>query len=81
MQEYQSADLRNIAVVGHGKTGKTSLLDAALFDAGAARRQGKVDDGTSALDYEPEESKRKLSISSALAAVEWRGCNATQLDR
>ena len=80
MQEYQSADLRNIAVIGHGRTGKTSLLDAALFNAGGARRFGKVDDGTSALDYEPEESKRKLSISSALAAVEWRGCKMNFID-
>ena len=80
MQEYQSADLRNIAVIGHGRTGKTSVLDAALFNAGAARRLGKVDDGTSALDYEPEESKRKLSISSALAAVEWRGCKMNFID-
>ncbi|MBR5908359.1 MAG: GTP-binding protein, partial [Schwartzia sp.] len=80
MQEYQSADLRNIAVIGHGRTGKTSVLDAALFNAGAARRLGKVDDGTSALDYEPEESKRKLSISSALAAVEWRGCKLNFID-
>ena len=80
MQEYQSADLRNIAVIGHGRTGKTSLLDAALFNAGGARRFGKVDDGTSALDYEPEENKRKLSISSALAAVEWRGCKLNFID-
>ncbi len=80
MQEYQSADLRNIAVIGHGRTGKTSLLDAALFNAGAARRLGKVDDGTSVLDYEPEESRRKLSISSALAAVEWRGCKLNMID-
>ncbi|MBQ9376350.1 MAG: GTP-binding protein, partial [Schwartzia sp.] len=80
MQEYQSADLRNIAVVGHGRTGKTSLLDAALFNAGAARRLGKVDDGTSVLDYEPEENRRKLSISSALAAVEWRGCKLNFID-
>ncbi|MBQ9377161.1 MAG: elongation factor G, partial [Schwartzia sp.] len=57
-----------------------SLLDAALFDAGAARRQGKVDDGTSVLDYEPEENRRKLSISSALAAVEWRGCKLNFID-
>lgn len=80
MQEYQSADLRNIVVAGHGKTGKTSLLDAALFDSGATRRVGKVDDGTSALDYEPEEKARSLSISATLAAVEWRGCKMNFID-
>ena len=80
MKNYKSTNIRNVAVVGHGKTGKTSLLDAALFDAGAARRQGKVDDGTSVLDYEPEENRRKLSISSALAAVEWRGCKLNFID-
>ncbi len=80
MQEYKSANLRNVAIVGHGKAGKTSLVDACLFDAGAVKRLGKVDDGTSALDHEAEETKRGLTISSALAAVEWRGCKLNLID-
>ena len=71
MKEYKSTNLRNIAVIGHGKSGKTSLVEACLFNAGAGKRLGKVDDGTSLTDYEPEEVKRKLSISSALAVCEW----------
>ena len=80
MQEYKSTNLRNIAVVGHGKAGKTSLLEACLFNAGAAKRLGKVDDGTALPDYEPEEIKRKVTISTALAPCEWQGGKITFLD-
>ena len=80
MQEYKSTNLRNIAVVGHGKAGKTSLLEACLFNAGAAKRLGKVDDGTALPDYEPEEIKRKLSISSALAVCEWKDYKLNFID-
>lgn len=58
-------------MVGHGKTGKTSLLDACLFDTGAVKRLGSVEEGTSTLDYEPEESKRGMTISTKLVACEW----------
>ncbi|MBR1694128.1 MAG: hypothetical protein IJ709_01820, partial [Selenomonas sp.] len=63
MKNYKSANIRNIAVVGHGKTGKTSLLDACLFDAEAVKRLGNVEDSTSALDYEPEETKRGMTVN------------------
>ena len=72
MKEYDSTNIRNIAIVGHGRSGKTSIVEACLFNTGAVKRLGKVDDGTAATDYEPEEIKRRLSISSALAACEWQ---------
>ena len=80
MKEYKSTNLRNIAVVGHGKAGKTSLVEACLFNAGAEKRLGKVDDGTAMPDYEPEEIKRKLSIGSALAACEWKDYKLNFID-
>ena len=61
----KAATIRNLAFIGHSGCGKTSLAEALLFSTGATNRLGKVDDGTSVLDYEPEELKRKITISSA----------------
>jgi elongation factor G len=61
----KAATIRNLAFIGHSGCGKTSLAEALLFSTGATNRLGKVDDGTSVLDYEPEEIKRKITISSA----------------
>jgi len=61
----KTAMIRNLALIGHGGCGKTSLAEALLFGAGATSRLGRVDDGSSVLDYEPEEIKRKITISSA----------------
>ena len=72
MKDYKSEFIRNVAFCGHGRSGKTSLLEAALFDSGATTRQGNVDQGTGVLDFEPEETKRKMSISASLAALEWK---------
>ena len=80
MKEYSSTNLRNVAIVGHGKSGKTSIVEACLFNTGAAKRLGRVDDGTTTTDYEPEEIKRKLSISSALAACEWQDYKLNFMD-
>ena len=80
MKEYASESIRNVAVVGHGKTGKTSILDACIFNSGAAKRLGKVDDGTSLLDYEAEETKRKMTISDALAVTEWKNNKINFID-
>ena len=80
MKEYISTNLRNVAIVGHGKSGKTSIAEACLFNTGAAKRLGKVDDGTTTTDYEPEEVKRKLSIGTALAACEWQDYKLNLLD-
>jgi elongation factor G len=64
--------LRNIALVGHGDSGKTSLAEAMLFKAGATKRLGRIEDGNTAMDYEPEELKRGISISSAFHQAEWK---------
>ena len=80
MKEYASEFIRNVAVVGHGKTGKTSILDACIFNSGAAKRLGKVDDGTSLLDYEAEETKRKMTIGDALAVTEWKNNKINFID-
>lgn len=64
--------LRNIAIVGQGATGKTELAEAMLFTAGTLTRQGRPDDGTAAMDFEPEELHRKISISSAFHHYNWK---------
>ncbi len=72
MKVYDAAALRNVAVVGHSGSGKTQLVSALLFDAGATNRFGKVDDGTTLTDYDDEEIARKHTLSAALAHIEWR---------
>ncbi len=72
MKEYKSEKIRNVAIIAHGGAGKTSLTEAFLFNASAVTRLGKVDDGTATTDFEPEETKRKVTISSALAPCEWK---------
>jgi elongation factor G len=68
---YDAQNLRNVALVGHGGSGKTQLVSALLFAAGMANRLGKVDDGTSVTDYDEEEIQRRFSISASLAYAEW----------
>lgn len=80
MKEYKSVNLRNIAIVGHGKSGKTTLIEACLFNSGAIKRLGRTEDGTTVLDYDPEEVKRKLTISSTLAACEWKAYKLNFID-
>lgn len=80
MKVYDSSCIRNIAVIGHGGAGKTSLVEAMLFNAGHTNRLGRVDDGTATTDYFPEEIKRKISVSTALAPCEWKGCKINLLD-
>lgn len=64
--------IRNLALIGHGGCGKTSLAEALLFGAGATNRLGRVDDGSSVLDYEPEEIKRKITISTGFHHYQWK---------
>lgn len=80
MDNYKMEDIRNIAVMGHGKCGKTTLCEAMLFNSGAIDRMGSVADGTTTCDYDPEEVKRQLSISSAMAPVEWKGAKLNMID-
>ncbi len=72
MKVYDAASLRNVAIVGHGGCGKTQLVSALLFAAGAVNRLGKVDEGTTVTDFDEEEIARKHTLSSSLAYVEWQ---------
>ncbi|PKN70477.1 MAG: elongation factor G [Deltaproteobacteria bacterium HGW-Deltaproteobacteria-12] len=80
MAKFDSKSLRNLAVVGHGGTGKTSLCESLLFVSGKSERLGRVDDATSVMDYDPEEQKRRISISSAVNFVEWNKHKITFID-
>ena len=72
--------IRNIGVVGHGGVGKTSLVEAILFAAGALTRLGRVDDGTTTTDFDPDEIKRKISLSTAVAYCDYRGHRLNLVD-
>jgi elongation factor G len=74
------AKIRNVGVVGHGGVGKTSLVEALLFSAGAVTRLGRVDDGTTTTDFDPDEVKRKISINTALAYCDWKGHRINLVD-
>ena len=65
MADYLTSNIRNIALMGHGSEGKTTLTEAMLFAAGMTDRQGKVEDGTTVSDFDPEEKKRGFSISAS----------------
>ncbi len=71
MKIYEGENIRNVALVGHGDTGKSQLVSALLFTANMVNRLGKVDDGTSVTDFDEEEIQRKFSISASLACAEW----------
>ena len=71
MKVYDAANIRNVALVGHSGAGKTQLASAALFDAGAVNRLGKVDEGNTVTDFDEEEIARKHTLSASLAYAEW----------
>ncbi len=72
--------IRNIALIGHGGAGKTSLAEAMLFNAGVINRLGSVDDGNTAMDFEPEELKRRSSISSGFHQISWKNHTINLID-
>ncbi|MEX2158325.1 MAG: elongation factor G [Dehalococcoidia bacterium] len=80
MKEYQTEKIRNVVVLGHGGTGKTSLSEAALFAASAINRLGRVDEGTTTSDYEDDEKKRQISIGLSLLPCEWKGHKINLID-
>ncbi len=80
MKVYKAEQIRNVVLISHVGAGKTSLIDTALFDSGAVTRQGKVDDGTSVVDYDPEEFKRRMSLNVKILPVEWKDTRINFLD-
>ncbi|MGH9238840.1 MAG: GTP-binding protein, partial [Vicinamibacterales bacterium] len=80
MKVYDAAAIRNVALVGHGGSGKTQLVSAMLFAAGAVNRLGKVDDGTTTTDFDEEEIARKHTLSSSLAHAEWQKSKVNIID-
>ena len=80
MKVYDAPSLRNVALVGHSGAGKTQLVSALLFDAGAVNRFGRVDDGTTVTDYDEEEIARKHTLASSLAYAEWNKTKINFID-
>ena len=80
MNQYQAKNIINLAVAGHGGAGKTSLAEAMLYLAGVSDRRGKVGEGNTVCDYDPEEIRRKASISAASAPLEWKNKKINLLD-
>src|SRR2546430_11465791 len=80
MKVYSGSEIRNVALVGHNDTGKTTLVSQLLFNAGATTRLGRIDDGTTTTDFDPDEIERKHSISCAMAYVEWKNTKINLLD-
>jgi len=77
---YEGANIRNVALVGHGHAGKTSLVSAMLYTAGSTPRLGRVDDGSTVTDYDEEEVARAMSISAALAFADWKNTKINFID-
>jgi elongation factor G len=74
------AKIRNVGIVGHGGVGKTSLVEALLFSAGAVTRLGRTDDGSTTTDFDPDEIKRKITINTAVAYCDWKGHRINLVD-
>ena len=80
MKQYAAKDIRNVLLAGHSGAGKTSLAEAMIFAAGASDRLGKTADGNTVCDFDPEEIKRKTSVSTAIAPVEWKNMKINIMD-
>src|SRR4051812_40676355 len=80
MKEYQSQNIRNIALVGHQSSGKTSLVEALLFNTGATTRQGRIEEKNTVSDFDEEEKARGLSLSTSLIPLEFNDYKINVLD-
>ena len=80
MKDYKSENIRNLVLMGHGGSGKTSLGEAMLFDTGATTRMGSINDGTTVADFDEEETRRHISLMMTLLPVEWAGYKLNVLD-
>jgi elongation factor G len=79
-KDYREDKIRNIVLVGHGGSGKTTLTESMMFISGAATRMGRVEEGSTISDYHPDEVERKISINSALLHTDWQGTKLNILD-
>ena len=73
MKQYDAKKIMNVALAGHSGSGKTSVAESMIYLAGASDRLGKVNEGNTVLDFDPEEIKRKVSVVTAVAPIEWKG--------
>ena len=80
MANYTTDRLRNVALIGHGSSGKTTLAEAMIFDTGATSRRGRVEDGTTVADWDEEAIRRSISVSSSLVPCEWRETKINVVD-
>src|SRR3989449_8915239 len=80
MKFNEISEIRNLGIIGHGSSGKTSLASALLFSSGTVNRLGRVDQGTTVTDFDEEEIARRISISSALCHLEWKKIKVNIVD-
>jgi len=80
MKVYTAEHIRNVALISHVGSGKTSLIDAALYDSGVVTRQGKVDEGSSVADHDPDELKRSMTLNVKVLPIEWRNTKINFID-
>ncbi len=80
MKDYHTDQLRNVVLLGHGSSGKTSLAEAMLFTSGAINRMGEIEEGSTVADYDEEEKNRQISLNLSLIPVEWKDCKLNVLD-
>src|SRR5207248_11296326 len=80
MKVYTAEHIRNVALISHVGSGKTSLIDAALYDSGAVTRQGKVDECSAIDDHDPDELKRGMTLHAKVLPVEWKNTKINFID-